>query len=259
MTAPVPTADGTSAARATSAGGPINTTVAWLGVRSLFGRRRGVLLFVLPLVLLALAILVHVLVDSTAVADDILHQLGLVVVVPLVALIATTGVLSSEIDDGSVVYLLAKPLPRLSIVVSKLLVAFACVLVFASLPLLASGLILRLDTPGLGLGFAVGGLAGGLTYCALFAFASVLTRHAVVVGLIYVLIWEGLLGGLLDGIRWLSVTRWSSAITDEITGEPALVDSLSLPYAITATVVVIIGATLLASQKLQRYNYTADE
>jgi hypothetical protein len=57
-----------------------------------------------------------------------------------------------------------------------------------------------------------------LTYSALFALASVVTRHAVVVGLMYVLIWEGLLGGLLDGIRWLSVTAWSAAITDEITG-----------------------------------------
>lgn len=239
--------------------GPINTTVAWLGLRSLFGRRRGVLLFVLPLVLLGLAILVRMIVDSSAVADDILFQVGLVGVVPLVALIATTGVLSSEIDDGSVVYLLAKPLSRLSIVASKLVVAFACVLVFAAAPLLISGLILRSDTPRLGVGFAVGGLAGGLTYCAVFAFTSVLTRHAVVVGLIYVLIWEGVLGGLLDGIRWLSVTWWSAAITDEITGGPALVDKMSLTYAITATVVVITGATLLASHKLRRYNYTADE
>ena len=253
MTTSVSTRNGTRAA------GPINTTVAWLGLRSLFGRRRGILLFVLPLVLVALAIVVRVLADSSAVANDILYQLGLVVVVPLVALIATTGVLSSEIDDGSVVYLLAKPLSRLTIVASKLVVAFGCVLVFAAAPLAISALIMRSDTPRLGMGFGIGGLMGGLTYCALFALTSVLTRHAVVVGLIYVLIWEGLLGGLLDGIRWLSVTWWSAAITDEVTGGPALVDKMSPAYAITAAVVVIIGATLLASHKLRGYNYTADE
>ncbi len=241
-------------------GGLVNGTVAWLALRSLFGRRRGILLFVLPVVLLALAVLVRVLVDSQAdVADNILYQLGLVVVVPLVALVATTGVLSSEIDDGSVVYLLAKPLSRLSIVVSKLLVAFGCVVAFAAMPLLVSGLILRSDLPRLGLGFAVGGLACGLAYCALFALASVLTRHAVVVGLVYVLIWEGLLGGLLDGIRWLSVTWWSAAITDKVSDGEALVDKLSPTYAITAAVVVIVGATWLASSKLRGYNYTADE
>jgi len=248
-----------SATRAGSTGGPLNGTVAWLGLRSLFGRRRGVLLFVLPLVLLALAVVVRVLVDSSDVADDILYQLGLVVVVPLVALVATTGVLSSEIDDTSVVYLLAKPLSRLTIVVSKLVVASGCVLVFAATPLLVAGLVLRPDDPRLGVGFAVGGLAGGLAYCALFALASVLTRHAVVVGLVYVLIWEGLLGGLLDGIRWLSVTWWSAAITDEISGGPALVEKMGPAYAITATAVVIVGATWLAGQKLRGYSYTADE
>lgn len=259
MTTATSTGDGTRASGRRSSGGLVNPTVAWLGLRSIFGRRRGVLLVVLPLVLVALAVLVRVLAGSSGVADDILHQLGLVVVVPLVALVATTGVLSAEIDDGSVVYLLAKPLSRLSIVVSKLLVAAGCVLVFAAVPLLVAGLVLEPGTPRLGLGFAVGGLAGGLTYCALFALTSVLTRHAVVVGLIYVLIWEGLLGGLLEGIRWLSVTWWSAAITDEVTGGPALVEKMGPAYAITATVVVIIGATWLASHKLRGYNYTADE
>ena len=258
MTAPIAPA-GTRAVRGSGTRGLINPTVAGLGLRSLFGRRRGILLFALPLVLLALAVVVRLLIDGGGAATAILHQLGLVAVVPLVALIATTGVLSSEIDDGSVVYLLAKPLSRLSIVVSKLLVAAGCVLVFAAVPLLVAGLILRADTPRLGIGFAVGGLAGGLTYCALFALASVLTRHAVVVGLVYVLIWEGLLGGLLDGIRWLSVTWWSAAITDEITGGPALVEKMSLTYALTATVVVVLGVTWLASHKLRGYSYTADE
>jgi ABC-2 type transport system permease protein len=258
MSAPV-AAGGTRAARPAGTRGPINPTVAWLGLRSLFGRRRGILLFALPLVLLALAVLVRVLTDGSAAAPDVLHQLGLVAVVPLVALIATTGVLSSEIDDGSVLYLLAKPLSRLTIVLSKLLVAAGCVLVFAAVPLLVAGLILRPDTPRLGIGFAVGGLAGGLTYCALFALASVLTRHAVVVGLVYVLIWEGLLGGLLDGIRWLSVSWWSAAITDEVTGGPALVEKMGVTYAIAATAAVIVAATWWASHELRGYNYTADE
>ena len=81
----------------------------------------------------------------------------------------------------------------------------------------------------------------------------------MVVGLIYVLIWEGLLGGLLDGIRWLSVSWWSAAITDSVTSGPALVEKMGPAYAITATVVVVLGATWLARHKLRGYNYTADE
>ena len=79
---------------------PVSGTIVRLGVRSVFGRRRGALLFILPLVLVGLAVLVRVLVgeDPTA-ASDTLYALGLAVIVPLVALLATTGVLAPEISS----------------------------------------------------------------------------------------------------------------------------------------------------------------
>ncbi len=75
-------------------------------------------------VLFALAVLVRVVAgeDSSAITA-VLYGVGLVLTVPLVALVAGTGVLAPEIDDGSVVYLLAKPVRRSTIVYSKLAVA----------------------------------------------------------------------------------------------------------------------------------------
>lgn len=239
---------------------PISGTIVRLAVRSVFGRRRGVLLFILPVVLVGLAVLVRVLVgEDLSAARDTLYGLGLAVIVPLVALLATTGVLAPEIDDGSISYLLAKPISRHTIVVSKLVVAATCVLVFAAVPMLVAGLVLLLDEPMLGTGFALGSLAGGLAYCALFALLSVLTRHAVVIGLIYLLIWEGLLGGLLDGVRWLSVTRWAGAITEQVTNDITLVKDLSPVYAVVATAVVIVLGTRLTGQRLRAFNLTGDE
>ncbi len=69
-------------------------------------------------------------------AEGTLYGLGLVVIVPLVALLAMSGLLAPEIDDGSISYLLAKPISRHTIVASKLVVAVACVLVFGALPML---------------------------------------------------------------------------------------------------------------------------
>ena len=235
-------------------------TIARLGVASVFGRRRGILLFVLPLVLVGLAGLVRFLVGrDIEVASDVLYGLGIAVVVPLVALVATTGVLAPEIDDGSIAYLLAKPISRHTIVISKLTVSVGCVVAFAAIPMLIAGMVLMIDEPRLGVGYAVGSLLGGVAYCALFALLSVMTRHAVVIGLIYLLVWEGLLGGLLDGVRWLSVTQWSGAIIEQVVVGVEIVDDLSAVYAGVATAFVIILGTWLTGRRLRAFNLTGDE
>ena len=236
------------------------STVARLGVRSVFGRRRGVLLFLLPLVLVGLAILVRAMVgqDETA-ANATLIGLGLAVLMPLVALIATTGVLAPEIDDGSIAYLLAKPISRHAIVASKMLVAVGCVLVFAAVPMLLAGLILLTDEPRAGLAYATGALVGGAAYCALFALLSVLTRHAVVIGLIYLLVWEALLGELLDGVRWFSITRWSAAVIEQVDGGIEISEGLGATYAVVATLVVVVLGTWLTGHRLRGFNLTGEE
>ncbi|HYF74000.1 MAG TPA: ABC transporter permease [Nocardioides sp.] len=237
----------------------LSPTIVRLGVRSIFGRWRGALLFVLPLVLIALSILVRALVGQDATgAEHTLYGLGLVVIVPLVALLATSGLLAPEIDDGSISYLLAKPISRYTIVASKLLVAAACIVVFAAVPVLLAGLVLRTDDLGFGLGFGLGALAGGIAYCAVFAMLSVMTRHAVVIGLIYLLVWEGLLGGLLDGVRWLSVTRWSAELVDRVAGLE-LVDDLPLAYAVPALALVIVAGAWQTGRRLRAFNLTGDE
>jgi len=237
----------------------LSPTIVRLGARSIFGRWRGVLLFVLPVVLLGLSVLVRVLVgEDSGAAEGTLYGLGLVVIVPLVALLATSGLLAPEIDDGSISYLLAKPISRYSIVASKLVVAFACVVVFGAIPMLAAGLVLLPSSPAFAVGFGVGSLVAGAAYCAIFAMLSVMTRHAVVIGLIYLLIWEGLLGGLLDGVRWLSVTRWSAEIIDQIASLD-LVDDLPLAYAVIASAVVIGAGTWRTGLRLRAFNLTGDE
>ena len=86
-----------------------------------------------------------------------------------------------------------------------------------------------------------------------------MTKHAVVIGLIYLLIWEGLLGGLLDGVRWLSITRWARAIIEEVADVTGLVKDLGAAYAVIASAVVIVLGTWLTGQRLRAFNLTGDE
>jgi len=239
----------------------MNATIVRLGMRSVFGRRRGVLLLILPVVLILLAVVVRALAGAgVGTGGDVLAALGLQVLLPLIALIAAASLLAPEIDDGSVVYLLAKPIPRMTIVVSKLTVAFGCTVVFAVLPILIAGFILAGGQAGFVLAFVLGALAGGAAYCALFTWLSTLTRHAVVIGLLYVLLWEGLIGGVVSGVRWVSIGWWTGAIAEAVSNKVQLVSpNLGAAYAVIATLVVLVGMAMLAARRLSGFNLTGDE
>ena len=242
----------------------VNGTVATLTRRSLLGRRRTVVLLLLPLALLALCTLARVLggldegiareLDRTL-APDLLATFGIAVLMPLLSLVAGTGSIGPEIDEGSIVYLLAKPLNRYSIIVTKLVVAVGVVIVFGVLPVLLAGTILTGEVGPVAVGHALGALAGGTAYAALFLLLAVLTKNAVVIGLIYALIWESLVGGLVPGAQTLSVQQWSLAVVEWVLGDGAaragVGSAVSPAVGLTLLVGVTVAATAYAGRKLQ--------
>ena len=236
-----------------------NATIIGLTVRNGLGARRTVVLVILPVILIGLAITVRALVgvdeDATI---GVMVGLGLTVVLPLVALIAGTSVLAAEVDDGSIVYLLAKPISRHTIAVSKYLVAVTATILFTTLPIMLAGAIMTGELRG-AIGYAAGALLGAFAYSAIFLLLSAVTRHAVAAGLLYVLIWEGLLGGLLTGVRWLSVGAWSTSLADSIVTDDILTKPVSPAYAIIATLVVTVGAVWLAGDRLRSFRLTGEE
>ena len=147
----------------------VDVTVARLSLRSLLGTRRGTLLFVLPLILLAVAGLVRALAGTDpSVTAELQSALGFGTVVPLVALIAGTGILAPEMDDGSIVYLLAKPLSRHQIVISKVVVAVGVTLALTAVPMVVSSLLLAGLDGRLAAAYALGCVVGAAGYCSVF-------------------------------------------------------------------------------------------
>jgi ABC-2 type transport system permease protein len=88
---------------------------------------------------------------------------------------------------------------------------------------------------------------------------ATISRHAVVFGLIYVLIWEGLLGSLLSGVRWLSVTQWATAVAEQVSDDAGLSADLGLTYALVAVGVVSVLAVWFAGNRLRSFTLTGEE
>jgi ABC-2 type transport system permease protein len=242
----------------------VDRTVATLTWHSLVGRRRSVLLMILPAVLLVLAVVLRLAQGQDVGASvTLLGGFALGTVVPLLGLIAGTGAIGPEIDDGSIVYLLAKPLNRFSIVLSKLLVVVALVAIFGALPTLVAGLVMSGGSGGVAVGYAVGVLVAGTAYSALFLLLGVLTRNAVVVGLLYALVWESVVGGFVPGAQALSVQQWALAVTEKVVGSSAadlgIASAVGFGTGVVLLVTVTVGAAVYAGWRLRSIHLSTDE
>ena len=235
----------------------MHPTIVRLSAQALLGRRRGLVLVLIPLVLVALAVVVSILTDDE-VGYEAVANLGFTLALPLVALLASTAVLGPEVDDGSIVYLLSKPVSRHGIALSKYLVGWAATMVLGALPLLVVGLVLDPSEPRQAVAWGVGAAVAGTAYTALFLGLAALTRHAVVIGLLFVLIWEGVLGTAFAGIRWVAIGGWGREVAAEVS---PLVPGLGtgLAYAVTAAVLVVLGSLWFTGDRLRSFTLRGDE
>jgi ABC-2 type transport system permease protein len=230
-----------------------NPVVAAITVRATLGRRRAFLFAIPAVVLIALTLVLRASHPVAALwPSQVLGDFGFSVLLPLTALIIGTGVLGAEIDDGSAIHLLATPVPRSTVVVTKFAVAAVMTMLLAALPELIAGLLAPSSTK-LAVALFVGALVGSVIYSAVFVAASVLTTRAIALGLLYVLIWEGLLATLVGGARILSVAHYSLGVANAIYPDKNLMAGLSLDTSVILGVIVTVGALILASRRLSAF------
>lgn len=238
----------------------MNRVIVELTFRQMMSRRRAVLMVFFGLVPVAIAVLYQIDAGDTRAGEFASGLLGGLVVaglLPLVSVVFATSALGSEIEDGTAIYLLAKPIPRMQIVVSKLFVAGVITAALVGASTAASGLIVMegLDSTRAVLGFTGAVIVGSVVYSGVFVALSVVTSRALIIGLVYVFLWEGVVTGLFSGTRIVSVRAYTLGIADAITTLPArdFEADLSGPTALLASAAVLAGATLYAGRRLRRF------
>ncbi|MGW0465661.1 ABC transporter permease [Streptomyces sp. NPDC003027] len=237
-----------------------NPTVARLTYRALLGRRRALILFALPALLIVIATAVRVFNGADdQIAADVLGGFALATMVPLIGVIAGTGAIGPEIDDGSIVYLLSKPVKRPTIIFTKLIVAIAVTMVFSAVPTFIAGMILNGNGQQVAVAYTVAALVASIAYSALFLLLGTVSRHAVVIGLVYALVWEALFGSLISGAKTLSVQQWALAVAQKVSGEGLVTSDVGLPAAVALLVGVTVLATWYAGQKLRTLKLAGEE
>jgi len=235
-----------------------NPTVAAITARATLGRRRAILFAVPAVILIALTLILRASHPAGAQwPDTVLGDFGFSVLLPFTALIIGTGVLGAEIDDGSVIHLLATPVRRADVIVTKFAVAAGLTALFAAVPELIAG-ELAPNSGKLALALFVGALVGSVVYSALFLLASVVTTRAIAFGLLYVAIWEGLLSNLVGGVRILSIAHYSLGVANAIYPDQNLRAGLSLSTSLVLAIVITVGGLYLAARRLATFSLAGD-
>jgi ABC-2 type transport system permease protein len=227
-------------------------------LRQLMGRRRTLLLVLLSALPVLLAVAFR-LANETSIerfTRASFVAITVTILMPLVAILFGAGTFGAEIDDGTVIYLLAKPIRRVWIVLAKALSAMIVAVVLTGLSTAVAAFIVLGSTPnGIQVAEAqiLAVVVGSVCYASLFMTVSLFTRRALVIGIGYMLIWEGALSNLLSGIANFSVRQYALGAAGVIYKLPIPTATLSPETGITLAVVLIVVTLALATWKLMRF------
>ena len=196
----------------------MNASIFRLTIRALLLQRRTLALAALALspvlVAFVFALAAKSSVDHKELLSTMVQQLFVPTVAALVALVIGVSALGDEREDGTVLYLVATPIPRWKIIATKVAAAWVTAMVLLIPSLLLSSLLIlggsvRLGLiawPALGVGLAC------LAYCGASVWLSLRVRRPVVVGVLYILLWEGSIATFAASAGKLSIAAYGRAL-----------------------------------------------
>jgi ABC-2 type transport system permease protein len=234
--------------------------IATVTLRSLLGRRRALLMLLLAGAPVGLGLLVAInneRLDPSEVGATI-DAFSNRVVLPLIALVFGTSALGSELDDGTAITLLTKPINRASIIVAKVAVAGLLTAALVVPSTVLAGLLLGgggAGTIGVTFAFAIAGIFGSFLYVAIFLVLGVVTSRGLIIGLGYSLIWEAVVSSLLRGSQVFSVREYVAGIAsalDPAASPDSVIGAGGFLYAaVVFAIALVIGTVRLSTYEVR--------
>ncbi|HEX9855279.1 MAG TPA: ABC transporter permease [Acidimicrobiia bacterium] len=181
-------------------------TIVTMTFRQVLGVRR-----MIGLALLALAPAAIFLLSPGRIDPFVGVTIGLLfsVAVPVITLILASTVLGEERREGTLSFIVLRPIPRVSIAFAKLVAAVGSAFVLTGVGALAMAMVMgiRTDEFGYVVPFLVGSLVATLAYAGVFVPLGYVTERATIVGLAFVFIWESAVAGTIPGLAATSPWR----------------------------------------------------
>lgn len=200
-------------------------------IYQLIGRRRSVGLLVLAAVPGLILLLVGLNETDSETAEFFrtgLLWLVLGVTVPIIAIVLGSGSMGDERSYKTISYLALRPIRREVIATAKLVGAWLASFLVAGSGALLAGAAFGVTTGSWNETFAivVGAAIATLGFTAVMQVVGYITDRAVIIGLAYLLIWEGIVTSAASQVATTSIWRMGVSAYAGITGEIADMEDL---------------------------------
>lgn len=230
--------------------------IATLTVRQFTGGRTARLAFVLSLIPALFAAIYAARPWGITPSDflvDLFRELIVPTLLPIVVLLPATAAFGDELEDGTLPYLLMKPVSRLRLVLGKY-VAVLLVTVPALLIGLAVTTLVASRGPGaedLGrilVAMVGASAAAAILLSAVFLLVSLVVPRALLAGMIYIFAWESLLGRFLPGVRAISSREYAMRVFDGLFADDGgAASTAALTMFVVAVVCLVLAVWRLRS------------
>jgi ABC-type transport system involved in multi-copper enzyme maturation permease subunit len=227
-----------------------------LTLRQLAGRWRLLIMAVLALMPVIIATLMLLDDHAPSVREfetAILSAMLAGSIAPLVVLAIAAPAFANEIEDRTLANLTLSPIPRWQIAVPKLLATITIAGPFILASAIATSWIAYLGDLRAVVAVTTSALVGVALYASAFVWLGLVSTQAIGIGLLYIVLWEGLFSGFVSGVRLLSIRHHAIALMHGLDPRRfAGGDHLSLGVSVAVAVLVFAGFLLLSIRQLRR-------
>lgn len=184
-------------------------------------------------------------------AADMVSLFGLAVLVPITALVVASAGFGDPVDDGTLVYLWMKPIPRWKLAFATVLASLTITLPLTVIPTALIPLLMqaptRLIAPAL-----LASIVALVTYLTIFTAMGLRAKRALMWGLLYIFIWEGFVAQIGGNAARLAVRAYAQSVVSGATGVQFELVQIDQPWAWVVPIIVTLLAFAYTVRRLNR-------
>jgi ABC-2 type transport system permease protein len=222
-------------------------------VRSIATRVRVAGLGLLGLAAVALGLAVHGAqpADRPDAAWTLVDSYGLSLLIPVVALVFASASFGDLAEDGTLVYLWLRPLPRWRLALAAFAAAVTVVVPIAVLPLVIGAALSGQGARLVGAA-AAGGLVATVAYSAVFCGLGLRVRRALAWGLAFLLIWEQAVARVSHGAARASLFVNARSLAAHLAGHAPPRNAVAWTTGLIFPLAVAVVALVVTTRSLDR-------